>query len=153
MVAAPTAGSGFGGFHGCSSTNGLNCELAFPYGGGENYSFEVQATFTITVPPPPGTNTVRIYNFSTSRQAYLLGPGETAGLENLVEPGHERLVNIPSAVGTPSTFRSILPPATEVATVTCLVTASAWQAGTLPAVKFFDNEGYYLACDNGLVAP
>ncbi len=152
LIATPATGSRFGGFHGCNSTSGLNCELTFGVGGGSLH-WDVIATFDLEAAPPPGQNFVRFENHSHTLQAYLVGPGETPGPDNAVDPDHERLLAIPTAPGAPLVFRAYLPPATEVASQTCLVTATAWQNGVYPIVKFWDNEGHYLTCEAGLVAP
>jgi hypothetical protein len=70
--------------------------------------------------------------------------------------GPARDVTIPTTVGSQATFRAYLSPgaaAVAVATITCLVTASAWQTGTHPLVAFNNSEGNFLTCSDGLVAP
>lgn len=149
LTATPAADTRFERYTGCTSPTGNQCTLSFD-GTQATEEFHVQAIFGLL--PPPGGMPATFHN-SSSVEAYLVIPGETPVDGNLIDPGGERIVTIASGVGTQTTFRAYLTPATVAASVTCMVTATAWQGGTTPEISFHNDEGNYLTCASGLVAP
>ncbi len=147
LDAEADAGSVFTSWVGCSQTSGPVCILDFS--AGADVVFLVTAKFDLA----GASNTVLFYNSATV-PAYLVGPGETPGPANLVAShGPARNVTIPTTVGSQSTFRAYLTLGSPAATITCMVTADAWQNGTQPLVFFDNSEGNFLTCSDGLVAP
>lgn len=112
----------------------------------------IEATITVTATPAAATGLVTLYN-ATDASAYMIGPGETAGPGNLLASHFSRTVSIPTAVGSQSEFRAYKTLGAVAAMQTCSVLASAWQGGTQPLVVFYDNEGNYLTCEDGLGSP
>ena len=148
LVATPAPGSRFDGFAGCNTTSGTDCELSFPHQV-EDHVFLVKASFGLV--PPPATNVVTFRNESMV-SAYRVGPGEAPAVNNLVGPGHSRDVAIASTVESQAIFRAYVAPPEIAASITCMVTAEAWQGGTTPEISFHNDEGNYLTCSSGLVA-
>jgi hypothetical protein len=149
-------GSEFAGYTGnCSSISGTVCTLSFE--AGESPTFEVTVNFHLLNGEPPATDAVTFYNASDALAYYLVGPGETAGAGNLVQPHASRSPSpqISTVVGSQSTFRAYLTiGGLAVGTTTCQVTAGAWSDPlSPPVVAFYDSDGYFMTCSTGLVAP
>ncbi len=148
-------GSEFGGYTGdcvISGPGGTVCTLSFD--AGESPTFNVTADFHLNPnPPPSGTDVVSFYN-NAAVSAHLLGPGEVVGAGNLVISHDQRDVAIDTTVGSTATFRAYNAASTLIASITCQVTVEAWTVTyPYPLVILYDNEGYYLTCSSGLVAP
>ncbi len=152
LTATPSAGSSFDGFSGCTSAAGNVCTLSFE-GTGNNITFSVGVTFTLLEGPPAGMDVVSFYN-NAAVSAHLLGPGEAVGAGNLVISHGQRDVAIDTTVGSTAMFRAYNAAATLLASISCQVTVEAWTVPSpYPLVILNDNEGYYLTCSSGLVAP
>jgi hypothetical protein len=111
-------------------------------------SIEATITLNATV-----AGTVTMYN-GAEISVYLVGPGEATTAGGLLAPHAERTdVLIPTTVGSNAFFRAYNVGGSLIASITCQVTAIAWTGGTSPLVVLNATEGYFLTCDNGLVAP
>jgi hypothetical protein len=155
LEAIADGGSVFAGwFSGCSRIEtGINGEFCLiDYSGlAGPITYTVTARFNLA----GATNTVMLYNAS-SVSAYLVGPSESPGNPGTLVESHgpARSVSIPTTVGSQATFSAYFSVGTAaVATITCMVTATAWQNGTQPLVTFNNSEGNFLTCSDGLVAP
>ena len=148
LTAIASSGSVFAGWSsGCSRILGAGGTLCYiDYSGVATYTSTVTATFNLA----GTTSSVTLYN-NASVAANLVGPGETAGVANLVQPHGQREVTIVTTVGSLSEFRAYLNPATLTVSTTCSVTATAWQNGTHPLVMFDNTDGNRLVCSEGLV--
>jgi hypothetical protein len=138
LTAIPSGGSVFTAWSGCTSVAGPVCTLTF---GTADTTLAPIVTFTLGE-----GNTVTLYN-GAAVSAYLLAPGETAGAGNLLTPNATREVVVPSAIGTEILFRAVVG-TSQVAQITCTVTAAAWAGAGQPLVDLFGGDGYLMHCNN-----
>ena len=72
--------------------------------------------------------------------------GETAGAGNVLAPNATREVVVPSAIGTEIVFRAVVG-SSQVAQITCTVTAAGWAGGRAALVDLFGGDGYSMHCN------
>lgn len=138
LTAIPSGGSVFTSWSGCTSVAGPVCTLTF---GTADTTLAPVVTFALGA-----SNAVTLYNGATV-SASLLAPGETAGAGNLLTPNTTREVVVPSAIGSEIVFRAVVG-GSQVAQITCTVTAAAWEGDGQPLVDLFSGDGYTMHCNN-----
>ena len=140
LTATPGGGSVFTSWSGCTSVAGPVCTLTFSASAGDT-TLAPAVTFALGE-----SNTVTLYN-GASVSASLLAPGETAGAGNVLAPNATREVVVSSAIGTEIVFRAVVG-GSQVAQITCTVTAAAWVGAGQPLVDLFSGDGYSMHCNN-----
>lgn len=138
LTAIPSGGSVFTSWSRCTSVAGPVCTLTF---GEADTTLAPEVTFTLGA-----SDAVTLYN-GASVSVSMLAPGETAGPGNLLTPNATREVVVPSAIGTEILFRAVVG-GSQVAQITCTVTAAAWVGAGQPLVDLFSGDGYSMHCNN-----